>query len=226
MEVKGKKSLNDYDYLIMFDLASKKTGVCVFDLRNKRPESTSLLEVTGKKELPVAELKDLIDTFMTSTLSRLSAAKKRILVSFEAMPVQLRGGNSTISTFVALARSHAILDDYLFENDWDTYDYVGIYPASTRAYYYKLRPEDKKLDTDIKTLVFNFVSAEYNLKDKIALDESDAVFLAKTLIDVKWNNDLAELIREKKRHKKTLKAPHAIKKIDDDIAFLQSLTVD
>lgn len=29
MEVKGKKSLVDYDYLIMFDLASKISGVCV-----------------------------------------------------------------------------------------------------------------------------------------------------------------------------------------------------
>ncbi len=59
--------------------------------------------------------------------------------------------------------------------------------------------------------------------DDVSLDESDAIFLCKTLIEVKWDNDIDELVRAEKRHRKELKAPHAIKASDEEIERLKSL---
>ena len=57
------------------------------------------------------------------------------------------------------------------------------------------------------------------------LDETDAVFLAKTLCEVKWNNDVDERVREEKRHRKTLKAAHAIDAVDKEIERLKDLKI-
>ena len=119
-----------------------------------------------------------------------------------------------------MAKAHAILDLYLYQHDIDVYDYVGIYPITTHNYLKKILNKSKadKVDKDdIKKYVVDY----YKLKQDITFDESDAVFLAKTLIDVKWNKDIDEEIKVKKRHKKTLKAQHAIKNVDDQIKELE-----
>lgn len=191
-------------------------------MRSNKPLNTYIIKVNGEKELPSAELKEKIGKFLDSQLSCLKTPKNRILVSFEAMPSQVHGGSSTISTFIALARSHAILDTYLFENDWDTYDYTGVYPISTHAYYKKLieAPKDLKVT---KELMRDYLVENYNITTKLSLDESDSIFLAKTLVEVKWNNDIDELIREQKRHRKTLKMAHAIAAVDEEIERLKQL---
>lgn len=223
MEIKFKKKLSTYDYLLMFDLASKVSGICLFDLRHHTARFTRVLKVTGELDLPSAELAQKLDRFFLS-LKEEGYDLSKILVAKEAMPVQLRGGSSTVQTFIAMARSHAVLDNYLYEHNIDTYDYVGVYPISTHAYYKKLTnaPADTKVTKEgIRDLVLKL----YPDLNIITLDESDAVFLAKTLIDVKWNKDLDEAIREQKRHRKTLKAPHAIAAVDEKIKALAEMKI-
>lgn len=116
MEIKFKESLKSYHYLVMFDLASRTTGICVYDLTNNKPKFTTTIQVKGECELPAVELEEKIHAFMKDLPAQLYATKGQILVCKEAQPVQLRGGSSTISTFIALARSHAILDTYLYKN--------------------------------------------------------------------------------------------------------------
>ena len=137
------------------------------------------------------------------------------------MPTQLRGGNSTVQTFIALARSHAILDTYLFKNKIATYDYIGVYPVSTHAYFKRLINADKDYKVtkeDIREYLYRL----YSIKD-LTLDESDSIFLAKTLVEVNWNKDINEKIKELKRHKKTLKAIHAIALVDKEIKSMESM---
>ena len=63
MEVKFKQKVTNYKYLIMFDLASKITGVCIYDIKNNKPLMTQVIKVTGHLELSAAELKQQIATF-------------------------------------------------------------------------------------------------------------------------------------------------------------------
>lgn len=181
MEIKFKQKLTVYKYLIMFDLASKTTGVCLYDLIQNKPVSTKILKVMKTQELQSAELLDLIDGYFNELYSQ-GIKKEEILVSKEAMPTQLRGGNSTVQTFIALARSHAILDTYLFKNKIATYDYIGVYPVSTHAYFKRLIGADKDYKVtkeDIREYLYRLYSIE-----NLSLDESDSIFLAKTLIEV------------------------------------------
>ncbi len=220
MEIKLKKSLAEFKYLVMFDLASKVTGVCLWDIASARPIRTDILKVTGKLELPAAELESLIDGYFAE-LDKTGISFDQILVAKEAMPTQLRGGSSTVQTFLALARSHAILDRYLYSNGIATYDYVGVYPISTHSHLKKLRGWESSHPVD-KIDIREYVSETYGL-DQLSLDESDAVFLAKTLIEVKWDNDIRDRIREVKRHMKDLKAEHAKKACLDEIRRLSEL---
>ena len=225
MEIKFKRSINDFQYLLMFDLASRNTGVCLWDIQKQSPVLTSTLKVEGKEELPAAELLDLIIHFTNSLVTRVGPFDiKKLLVVKEAMPTQLRGGSSTVQTFIALARSHCTLDTVMYQNKIAMYDYVGIYPITWHNYFKKVACLGKD-DKVTKEAVHEYVVSKYNLDKDMSLDESDAVFMCETFFAVKWNNDLKERIAEVKRHRKTLKAPHAIKLCDEEIERLNGLKI-
>ena len=219
MYVKGKVKLNTYKYLVMFDLASKITGVCLWDLTKDEPIQTGVLKIDISAGLPVASLYDALEKYFNA-ISKIVSLDD-ILVYKEAMPTQLRGGSSTVQTFIALARSHAILDLYLDQHDIDSYDVTGVYPASTHAYFKHVKGLGAADKVD-KQMINDYVRERYHI-DELTLDESYAVFLAETFIKSKWNRDIDELVREVKRHKKTLKAPHAINECNNKIEVLLSL---
>lgn len=221
MEVKNKKVLNEYKYLVVFDLASKISGVCLWDIEKHRPIKTNVIEVKTC-DSKIKQLYDEIQLYF-KTLEASGIQMSEILVCKEAMPTQVHSSASTIQTFIALAKSHAILDLFLINNNIDFYDEIGIYPISTHAYFRHLKELDGKEKVD-KKMISQFVQQEYNIHCR-TLDESDAVFLAQTFVDVKWNRDLDESIREVKRHKKTLKAAHAIKEQEEEIKRLNSLKI-
>ena len=217
--IKGKIKLNTYKYLVMFDLASKITGVCLWDLQSHKPIQTEVIKVDTSAGLPVASLYDALDGYFNA-ISQIVPLES-VLVYKEAMPTQLRGGSSTVQTFIALARSHAVLDLYLDQHNIDSYDTIGVYPASTHAYFKHLKGLGNADKVD-KQMVNEYVRQQYDLP-ALTLDESDAVFLAETFVRSKWNRDIDELVREVKRHKKTLKASHAINECDNKIGILLSL---
>ena len=223
MEIKFKRHYNTFKYLLMFDLASRNTGVCLWDIEKNVPIGTKALSITGKGELPAAELLSVLKAFFNDLRLKYGIdIRKDILVVKEAMPTQLRGGSSTMQTFIALARSHCVLDTLLFENGISVYDYVGVYPITWHNLFKKMANLGKD-DKVTKEVVYDYVISHYSFDHQLTLDESDAVFLCYTFFAVKWNNDLAEQIREVKRHRKTLKAPHAIKSCDLEISRLEGL---
>lgn len=222
MEIKFQKHLSDYKYVVMFDLASKITGVCLWDIQNNRPAQTSIIDVTKCKTLPVAALYDQLDAFFGG-LNKMGISLSEILVYKEAMPAQLRGAASTIQTFIALARSHSILDLYCHQHSIDVFDYKGIYPITWHCYLKKLRGWDNAHEVDKKD-VRDYLYEIYPLTELI-LDESDAVMLAKTFVESYWDKQIDEQIKEVKRHRKTLKAPCAINKCDEEIERLKGLKI-
>lgn len=221
MEIKFRHKLTDYKYLVMFDLASKNTGVCLWDIQNKAPVSTYKISVTETGLNKELDLYNALDEYFQHLFSQ-GILRKDLLVSKEAMPTQLRGGSSTVQTFIALAKAHAVLNLYLARSEIPTYDSIGLYPASTHAYLRKLRGWDtstKVAKDDIKY----YVIENYKVSDNLSFDEYDAIFLALTFMNIKFNKDLEEAIKDIKRHKKTLKSPHAIASCDETIAFLNGL---
>lgn len=208
MQIKFQKSLSDFKYLVMFDLASKITGVCVWDLNKSKPINVQVLKTSNNCELKVEDLYHLLKNYFDFLSKVLHINLDDVLVYKEAMPAQLRGGSSTVQTFISLARSHAILDFFTYENNLAIYDYVGVYPISTHAYFRRLKNLDPKQSVDKKDLL-SYVQETYHL-DGLTYDESDAIFLAKTFVEFKWNKDLDEEIKVVKKHQKSLKAPHAI----------------
>ena len=45
MQIKFTQHLEKYKYLIMFDLASKVSGVCVWDIKASKPLKTTKIEL-------------------------------------------------------------------------------------------------------------------------------------------------------------------------------------
>lgn len=222
MEIKFKKKLSDYDYVVMFDLASKISGVCVWDIAKGRPILTRKLVVRDGEANKAAGLISQIDGFFMNLTDQLGIPDlSKVLVYRELCPVQ-QGRFTTAKTLIALGKAHAVLDIYLAEKGLDYYDLMGVAPATTHSYYRKLRglPSTEKVE---KTDIRDYLISEYGIEGDLSLDETDAVFLAKTFVDVFWNKELREEIKERKKHMKALKAVNAIEKVKDEISFLSSL---
>lgn len=222
MIVKYNKKIRDYKYLISFDLASHNTGICLWNIEKNKPEKTFLM-TTKKTENFVYDLYQNLEIFFASLQKDFNIDLKDVFVCKEAMPVQLRGAASTVQTFVALAKSHAVLDLFLQQHDIDVYDYTGIYPITTHSYLKKLLSEENVESVD-KNTIKKYVEQEFNLVVK-SYDESDAVFLAVTLIQSKWNKDILEEMKEIKKHKKELVMKNAIAECEKKIDFLINLTI-
>lgn len=219
MVVKGEKNLFDYKYLVTFDLASRNTGVCLWNIQEQKPEKVSMIRIEKKDGSYVYDLYKQVGEYFRK-LEEEGVDLNEIFVSKEAMPVQLRGGSSTVQTFIALAKSHAVLDLYLVQHDIDVYDYTGIYPITTHAYLKKVLGLENKAPIDKKDIQ-DYMLVNYGLKTE-TFDESDAAFLAVTLINSKWNKDIMELIKEVKRHKKELKLQKAIESCNEKIKQLEN----
>ena len=205
----------------MFDLASKVSGICVWDLVNNKPLETSVIRVPNNAELSIASLDEQIQNYFNS-LAEKGYHAQDILVSKEMAPLQA-GKFTTAQTLIALGKAHAVLDLYCYKHNIDVFDYVGVSPSTTHAYFRNLLSVDKN-QSITKEDIKDYVCSEYGLSD-IILDESDAVFLAKTFVDIHWNRQIDEGIKEIKRHRKTLKAEHAIKACDEEIERLRSLKI-
>ena len=217
--IKFQKDLKDYKYLVMFDLASKNTGVCVYNIQKSCIITTHQISVSDTEEHELALYKKL-EQFFAVLEAQIPNFKANTFVSKEAMPVQVHGGASTVFTFLALAKAHAILNFFLAYNHYDYYDETGIYPISTHSYLKKLlEDKDKKITKDE---IKNYLIKERNVLPGLSYDEYDAIFLAITLIEQKWNKDLDDKIRELKKHKKILINQKAIDTVQSNIDKLLS----
>ena len=219
MEIKFQYPLNKYKYLLMFDLASKVSGICLWDLQANKPIETAVIKVANNAELSIADLDEKINEYFQQLQDK-GYSLQDILVSKEMAPLQA-GKFTTAQTLIALGKAHAVLDLYCYKNSIDVFDYVGVSPSTTHAYFRGLLNIDKKQPIT-KEDIRDYIYSEYDIRD-IILDESDAVFLAKTFIDIYWNRQIDERIKEVKRHRKTLKADHAIKACDAEIERLRLL---
>jgi len=221
MEIKFTKKLSDYDYLVMFDLATKSTGVCVWNIKTARPEYTENIVTTGKTGNRAKELMDGLDAFLVRFAHRLRAPKEKVLVYRELCPIQ-QGKFTTAKTLISLGKSHAVLDIYLAEHGYDYYDLDGVSPSTTHAHFRRLTGLDSRTKVE-KEDVRKYLVSEYGIDPNLGLDETDAIFLSKTFVERFWNSEIDEECRAIRRHMKELKAQKAIENLKERISFLNSL---
>ena len=224
-KVKFINKLSCYKYLIMFDLASRVSGVCVWNLKEKRPEYTTVIKVSDTEDNKSADLMDKLRIFFMDFQKKTEGKWVGFtLIARELCPMQ-QGKFTTAKTLIALGKAHAVLDCFIANKGLEYYDLEGVAPATTHAYFRKLKglPAGAKVE---KEDVRDYLVAEYGIDPKTTLDETDAIFLAKTFQDVFWDKELDEEIKEKKRHMKALKSPAAIRKVQDEIERLKTLKTD
>lgn len=222
MEAKFRKKLSDYDYLVMFDLATCSTGACVWDLAKARPIFTKNLVTTGKTGNRAGELWDELDRFFVDFTIKVGLNSfDRVLVYRELCPIQ-QGRFTTAKTLISLGKSHAVLDLFLRERNIDYYDLSGVSPSTTHAHFRSLvgiGAKEKVSKEDVR----DYLVREYRIDPSTGLDETDAIFIAKTFVERFWNKEIDEETKNVKRHMKTLKSPSAIAACQARIEELNSL---
>ena len=216
---KFKKPLSEIDYIISFDLALYKTGISLYNIKQKSIVRTDKIEVSHTDETPVATLYTKLKEYLTSAVEKYG---NLLMIVKEAMPSQA-GRFTTIATLQTLAKAHAALDIAVAKVDGvDFYDQVGVHAVSVKALF-KTEENPKPTKTDIKKAVCTYYGLEVgDLTD----DESDSIAVIYTLVKKKWNADINEEIKRIKKEIKGLKQERAIEAHQKRIEELQGMLLE
>ena len=213
-----QRSLIDFNYLVCFDLAKFETGISIIgikDLSNPHVMDTKQISIDKNSEEPYSDFFDQINLYFQNLQKLLPL--ERVLILREKQPSG-HGATTTIATLQALAGIHAILD--ITVHRYNLYEYEdGIHASSVKAWAREVLGLQKPQKIDIK----NYLIQKYpSLDPDITLDISDSIALAECLINRKWNGDIKDLIKEKKKKLKELKLQLAKDRIQESIEELQN----
>lgn len=220
MQVKFNRRLEDYKYILSFDLAKHKSGFALVDFVDKKIPYSGLIVTDPQKEM-------VWDDFYADLKARLLFIRENFGSSFfvlkERLPNQA-GPRSTIATLQGLAGAHAIFDFFLAENNLDIYDWQGVHSVSVKAYYKQITNLEKPQKTDIfNTIKQIYPTWEVPEDNTLSYDISDSVAVVETLVNRKWNADIDERKREFKRELKKVKAQRKIDSLNVEIQRLEEL---
>ena len=218
MEVKFKRKITDYGYILTFDLAKSKSGWALLQI-----EPFQILEkgmITTKKEEAMPW-----DDYYHQILDIFNFVKQKYGDNFfiikECCPQQA-GKKSSISALQELGKAHAIFDLATVHADVDYYDWTGVYAVSVKAVFkHKLQ----MLESPDKYEINGYIRAAYPEIElgPFELDISDAIGVGITLIERKWNVDLDGEIKAQRKAYKELRSERARKLLMDKIEFLETL---
>lgn len=215
-----QKALNEFDYLMCFDLAKFETGISIIDIKDLTyPHVKAIYQISIDKnvEEPYSEFYDKLNLYFEFLKENIPLEK--VLVIREKQPSG-HGATTTIATLQALAGVHAILD--IIVHRYNIYEYEdGIHASSVKAWAREVLNLEKPQKIDIKNYLVEKYPELLNWS-KITLDITDSIALAECLINRKWNGDIKELIKEKKKKIKELKLQLAKDKVQQSIEELQN----
>lgn len=215
-----QKTLREFEYLMCFDLAKFETGISIIDIKDLTcPHIKDIHQISIDKnvEEPYSEFYDKLNLYFEFLKENIPLEK--VLVIREKQPSG-HGATTTIATLQALAGVHAILDIMVHRYNICEYE-DGIHASSVKAWAREVLNLEKPQKIDIK----NYLVEKYPELlgwPKITLDITDSIALAECLINRKWNGDIKELIKEKKKKIKELKLQLAKDKVQQSIEELQN----
>ena len=215
-----QKTLSEFDYLVCFDLAKFETGTSIIDIKDlTHPHIKDIRQISINKneEEPYSEFYDKLNLYFEFLNEQLPLDK--VLIIREKQPSG-HGATTTIATLQALAGVHAILD--IVVRHYNVYEYEdGIHASSVKAWAREVLELEKPQKQDIKKYLMEKYPELLNWPE-ITLDISDSIALAECLINRKWNGDIKDLIKEKKKKIKELKLQLAKDRIQEAIEELQN----
>ena len=215
-----QKALREFDYLVCFDLAKFETGVSIIDIKDltcPHIKDVHQISIDKKEEEPYSEFYDKLNLYFEFLKEQLPLDK--VLIIREKQPSG-HGATTTIGTLQALAGVHAILDIVI--HHYNIFEYEdGIHASSVKAWAREVLEIEKPQKQDIKNYLVKKYPELSNWSE-ITLDISDSIALAECLINRKWNGDIKELIKERKKKIKELKLQLAKDRIQETIEELQN----
>lgn len=200
MEIKFKKRQEEFKYILSFDLAKRKTGWALCQINPFVVVKTGLVETKKDSVMPWVDFYEQINGILDEV--EVLCGKETFFVTKERCPNQA-GARSTIEALQRLAQAHAIFDLVIGKREIYCYDYVGVFSMSVKHFYKKLLgrgAKDLPDKEDINTYLRE-QHPEFMLKSS-ECDISDAIGVAQTLLQHKWNQDIET---EKKAYRKALK---------------------
>lgn len=220
--IKFNKKLSQFSYVLSFDLAKRISGYTLYDINKGIILLAGVLDTSKQKDdfiwdyfynqiiIIIDRCKDIIGLKNESSL----------FVIKERLPNQ-NGRFSTIETLQGLAQAHVVFDLALCHSGVDIYDYDGVHSTSVKSYFKKLTNCEKPQKEDIA----NYLKQKYKNFDfsKYPLDVTDSLAVTLTLLNKKWNSDIAEKIRELKKEQKSAKTKAKITKLEEEIKSLEAL---
>lgn len=223
MQVKFNRRLEEYKYILSFDLAKHKSGFALVDFVDKKIPYSGLITTDPQKEM-------VWDDFYADLKARLLFIRENFGSSFfilkERLPNQA-GPRSTIATLQGLAGAHAIFDFFVSEHGLDVYDWQGVHSVSVKAYYKQVTNLEKPQKNDIyDNIKQTYPTWEVPQDNSLSYDISDSVAVVETLINRKWNVDIEERKKELKKELKKAKAQRKIDFLSAEIKRLDELKLE
>lgn len=220
--IKFTKSLNEYSYILSFDIAKKVTGYSLYDLQNDTVLLVGVIDTSKSKD-------ELVWNYFYNEVVRVikgcadivgGERADRIFITKEKLPNQ-NGRFSTIETLQGLAQAHAIFDLAVRNSGVEAYDYEGVHSTSVKAYFKQLTDVEKPQKEDIaKYLIEKYPSFDFS---PFPLDVTDSLGVTYTLIGKKWNADIKERIKEIKKDIKNAKSNGKVTKLTEEMAKLEQI---
>lgn len=217
--IQFNKKLDEISYIVGFDLALYRTGVCLYDVKKQKFINYQEIEVRKNSENPILDLYNKIKEYFKNV--KLLLNSRNIMVVREALPQQC-GIHSTINTLQQLAKAHAILDLCIAQNlGVDEYNESGVHTVSVKAFF-RSEAVPKPQKEDIRRALVDY----YNIDNNLLTDNiSDAMAVVHILVHQKWNKDIDEEIKNIKKEIKKLKRQNAIEGKNQEIERLKGLKI-
>ena len=220
MQIKFQKKLDEYKYILSFDIATH-TGYSLYSIEEDKFITWGEIVVSDKDGFPpyvnfYYQLEDLLIKICSFVNN-----KPEVLCIKEKQVLQMMGHTTTVATIVNMAKLHAIFDEFMINSNIDVYDYEGLPVPTHKAYYRRVLGKKDITKQDVMKWVLGY----YSISDKGITDNiTDSMCFILPFME-KWNKDIDEEIRGLKREKKSLKMPKAIQERDNEIMRLSLLKI-
>lgn len=218
MEIKFAKSSKDYQYVLSFDLAKRRTGYSLLSIENRVVLETGLIDTDLPDSMVWIGYYDEIADVINEIKEKYG--EKSFFVVKERLPNQ-NGPHSNIAALQELAKAHAIFDLVIAQKRVDCYDFTGVHSITVKGHYRHLTG----IKTPTKQDIFNAVlemdpncavnDGEYDITDSVAV--------AVALLDKKWNSDIDTKVRELRKEMRKVTSLRALDAKRTQIKKLESL---
>ena len=219
--LKFRHRIQDYRYVLSFDLAKQNTGWALVDIVDSRVAKCGMVTLDDKADSPWTDIYDKIESVIKDVKELCQKTNNRFFVLKEKPPNQA-GRFTTIASLQGLAQAHAIWELACEKCGVEVYDYEGVHAVSVKAFFKRTYGVEKPQKEDIS----KFVCERYGFDlGGRPLDITDAIACVQTLVEYKWDADIKDKIKELKKEQKKYKTDKKKNEIAEEILRISELEV-